>query len=166
MLRYLLFVLVSLPALAFADEAVSQVPWAEIIPVVGTVLALLITWGGKLLRELIKSKVKNETLNGVLFRAAQEVEEIVLHAEQELRPSFQKKLEDGKLDDEEKKALKAEVLAIFKDSIAWGDFVSIAFGGNKSEAEAKANRSIDASVAKMKIAGGPSVDPTVGSPEA
>jgi len=149
-MRYVLPILAAafVPCAAFAADGASF-PWGEVIAALGSILVVLLTWGGKLLREWLKTKVKNEALAGVMSRAILEMERLVKYAEQAVRPTLAKALEDGKLSDAEKAELKRRVLEAFKSGLSWDDLVKVGFGGDEKRAEKHAEALLEAAVSEL-----------------
>lgn len=83
------------------------------------VITGLIAWGGKLIRDLIKSKIENETIESVLTRVNEVVFSTVEELEQTLKKEWKKAAADGKITDKEKQELKD--IAISKIKKRLGD---------------------------------------------
>ena len=74
----------------------------KVLPILGTVVLALVSWGLVELRKWVATKAKNERVNAALDHLSQAVYISVTELEQTTR----KALKDGKLNDEEKADIK------------------------------------------------------------
>jgi hypothetical protein len=103
----------------FAADAVSEPTimgyvWQGLFALAGTVLTVVLAVAGS----AIRAKAKDGRFGALISQLWVIVQAAVAHAEAELRPKFQKALEDGVLTPEEGAALKAEVMKVLRDTAA------------------------------------------------
>jgi len=83
-----------------------------VLPVAGTVVTGLVSWGLFELNKFIKTKTKNEAVHDAMAHISHTVETSVHELEQTLVPETKEALKDGKLTSEE--AVKIKEIAINK----------------------------------------------------
>ena len=83
-----------------------------VLPVAGTVVTGLVSWGLFELNKFVKTKTKNEVVNDAMEHISHTVETSVHELEQTLVPEAKEALKDGKLTSEE--AMKIKEIAISK----------------------------------------------------
>lgn len=118
----LALVVASLPLVAFAQDAAPPAPPASFLGSVyvwivgavgGAIVALSLAFG-----VFLRAKAKDSAAWSLVNRLWVIMQSVVAHAEAELRPLFQKALEDGTLTAEEGAQLKKRALEIFKSEAA------------------------------------------------
>lgn len=85
-----------------------------VLPIGGTLLTGLVSWGLIELNKKVRAKTKNEIVSAAMTRITHTVETTVKDLEQTLVPEIKKVLKDGKLTAEEGKKLKATAIATVK----------------------------------------------------
>lgn len=88
--------------------------------VYGAVVAAVLGLMG-LLGKFLAEKAKGNKLFSVAFQLEELVKSVVAHAEAEIRPEIQKALDDGSLNADEAKLLKAKAMELLKAAL--GDTV-------------------------------------------
>lgn len=86
----------------------------NLLPVALTAAAGVTTWIGVWLKNLIKAKVKNAQLAGILSRLDDHVTAAVLEGEQAVRPTLESVEKTGTLSPSDALQLKGDVLATIK----------------------------------------------------
>ena len=93
-----------------------------LIPVGGTIIITLVSWGLLEAKNWIKSKTNNEKVNDAVGHVCHTVETVVADLEQTVAKYYKENNEDGKLSKDQAKALKnmaeAKVNALIPQAIA------------------------------------------------
>lgn len=99
---------------AVAEPTIMGYVWQGLLGLAGTVLTVVLG----IIGAAIRAKAKDGRFGALVSQLWVIVQAAVAHADAELRPKFQKALEDGTLTAEEGAALKAEVLKVLRETAA------------------------------------------------
>lgn len=88
-----------------------------LIPVVATGFAGLITMGFAYLTSWLKAKAKSQNIDNAIIVMGEHIESIVISLVDEYKQATLAALEDGKIDEDEKRALKELAVQILKDRV-------------------------------------------------
>lgn len=125
------------------------------LQVVGPIVVSLIGWGVAELARLIRARVKNEAVAGILVRLTDSVHTSVKSLNQTLVTSMRDAREDGKLTRGDVVMLKKSVLREVKSywgERGWKELQSV-LGINSMEAESVIASKVEAAVSDLKAAG-------------
>lgn len=89
----------------------------KVLEILSPVLLAALTWAAAKLAQLIRAKVKNEYLKGVLVRLDDAVFTAVKDLQQSVVAQIKKASSDGKITDNEKKQIKERAVASVKSHI-------------------------------------------------
>lgn len=139
-----------------------------VVPAAFTVLAALVTFGGKKLIDYINAKTKNESVAGILARLVSTVQTVVLDVNGTVKPEVIKALADGKITDAEKKMIRDIAVARVKTHLGakgLAEIVSI-LGVDPSLIDSFIGSHLEAAIEGSKDrSGGVTIDPTASSTE-
>jgi hypothetical protein len=137
-----------------------------VVPAAFTVLAALITFGGKKLIDLINVKTKNAVLAGVLARLVSTVQTVVLDLNGTMKADMINAAKDGKITDDEKAIIRAHAIAKVKAHLGakgLAEIVSV-LGVAPGLVDSFIGSHLEAAIESTKFRGGiPPIDPTVSS---
>ncbi len=94
------------------ESAIEQF-WSMVLPAIATALGIVITWGLTQLRRMLKSKTDSETATQAFDVIAQLIQSSVVS----LNQTFQRSMQDGKLNDQEKGAIKHMAIAMVMNQL-------------------------------------------------
>ncbi len=94
------------------ESAIEQF-WSMVLPAIATALGIVITWGLTQLRRMLKSKTDSETATQAFEVIAQLIQSSVVS----LNQTFQRSMQDGKLNDQEKGAIKHMAIAMVMNQL-------------------------------------------------
>lgn len=133
----------------------------EVLQILSPVFLAALTWGASKLAQLVRAKVQNEDLRGLLIRLDEAVLTTVKDLQQTLVDKLKAASADGKITEAEKKQIKSTAIAAVRSNLGTKglDTVAKVFGSKDAALEGLLSSKIEAVVHDLRSTAPPPSPP-------